>query len=86
MIVFDRGGLVFVFNFHTHQSFTDYRIGVDIAGEYRLVLDSDAKEFLGHGRLDHTVPYFTQPGDWDGRRNSMMVYIPCRTAIVLALK
>jgi 1,4-alpha-glucan branching enzyme len=83
VIVFERGGLVFVFNFHTHKSYTDYRIGVEVAGEYRLVLDSDSRDFMGHGRLDPAVAYFTQPGDWDGRRNSMQVYIPCRTAIVL---
>lgn len=34
MIVFERGTLIWVFNFHTHKSFADYRIGASIAGKY----------------------------------------------------
>ena len=34
MIVFERGNLLFVFNFHHHKSFPDYRIGSSIAGKY----------------------------------------------------
>lgn len=88
VIVFDkkcrRGSLVFVFNFHPSQSFTDYRIGVDAAGKYKIVLDTDAKEYDGHGRLDHNTDFFTFPDPWNNRGNSMMVYIPCRVAIILA--
>ena len=32
MIVFDKAGLVFVFNFHHTNSFTDYMIGVPVKG------------------------------------------------------
>ena len=48
-----------------------------------MALDSDAKEFDGHGRLDHNVDHFTTQGDWDGRSHSLMVYIPSRVALVL---
>ena len=65
------------------QSFTDYRVGVDVGGKYCVALDSDAKEFDGHGRLDHNVDHFTTQGDWDGRSHSLMVYIPSRVALVL---
>ena len=34
VVVFERGGLVFVFNFHHHKSFPDYRIGTATAGKY----------------------------------------------------
>ena len=34
MIAFERGGLLFVFNFHPTESFTDYRIGIKDAGKY----------------------------------------------------
>ncbi|KAK4043609.1 alpha-glucan branching enzyme [Parachaetomium inaequale] len=63
VIVFERGGLVFVFNFHPTQSFTDYRIGIEEAGTYRIVLDSDTKDHGGFCRLDEGTRFFTQPLD-----------------------
>ena len=59
-------------------------MGVDVGGKYRVVLDSDAKEFDGHGRVDHNVDHLTTQGDWDGRSHSLMVYIPSRVALVLS--
>lgn len=88
VIVFERGerGLLWIFNFHTHKSYTDYKIGCNHAGKYKIVLDSDAEEFGGHKRLDHSTEFFTSNDGWDDRRHSIMIYIPCRTAIVLALQ
>ena len=48
-----------------------------------MALDSDAKEFDGHGHIDHNVDYYTKREDWDGRSHSLMVYIPSRVALVL---
>ncbi|KAG6030591.1 1,4-alpha-glucan-branching enzyme [Claviceps citrina] len=86
VIVFERAGLVFIFNFHHSSSFTDYRVGVDVAGIYRTVLNTDAKEAGGFDRIDESTRFFTTPMEWNGRRNWTQVYIPCRTAIVLALE
>ena len=36
IVVFERAGLVFIFNFHTSKSFSDYRIGCDEPGKYPL--------------------------------------------------
>ncbi|KAF9226673.1 glycoside hydrolase family 13 protein [Gyrodon lividus] len=47
MIVYERAGLVFVFNFHPTKSFTDYCVGVDVAGDYTVVLSSDEKRYGG---------------------------------------
>ena len=103
MIVFERAGAVFVFNFHPTQSFSDYRIGVDEPGEYSVVLSTDDKQFAGQDRVKHDVKHVTTPLAWNNRKNWMHVsyfnciraaftdclpfhkiYIPCRTAIVLA--
>ncbi|KFM73565.1 1,4-alpha-glucan-branching enzyme, partial [Stegodyphus mimosarum] len=84
VIVFERAGLVFAFNFHSTKSFPDYKIGVEIPGKYKIVLDSDAEEFGGHKRLDHNTDFFTFPEHYSGRQNSMMVYIPSRVGIVYA--
>lgn len=85
LIVFDRADkLVFVFNWHPSKSYTDYKIGVNVPGKYKVVLDTDAEQYGGHKRLDHSVDYFTANDPWDNRRCSLMVYIPCRSAFVLA--
>ena len=67
---------MFVFNFHPTQSYTDYRIGVNVGGKYRIILDSDALEFGGHNRLDHSTDYFTFDEGFAGRQYSMMVIKP----------
>ena len=69
---------------YTHtQSYKDYKVGVNIGGRYRIALDTDAKEFDGHVRVDPNSEYLTNEEGWDGRRYSLMVYIPCRMALVL---
>jgi len=82
VIVFERAGLVFVFNFHATQSFTDYRIGIETEGTYRIVLDSDTKEHGGFARIDDGTRFFTEKMKWNERANCTHVYIPARTAIV----
>lgn len=84
VIVHERGGLVFVFNFHTNKSFPDYPIGVNDKGDYKVVLSSDDSKYGGQDRIDKNVSYFTRDEGFAGRRHSLSVYIPCRTAIVLA--
>jgi len=56
---------------------------VDEPGKYKIALDTDSKEFDGYGRVDLNSEYFTVKEDWDGRQNSLMVYIPSRAALVL---
>ncbi|VDK89174.1 unnamed protein product [Litomosoides sigmodontis] len=83
VIAFERAGLLFIFNFHTCKSYSDYKIGVEIAGEYALALSTDDTEFGGFNRLDKSQHYFTFPEGYAGRRNHLCVYIPQRVAIVL---
>jgi len=86
VIVFERAGLVFVFNFHPTNSFSDYRIGIDVAGTYRVVLNTDSKDVGGFGRIDEGTRFFTTAMEWNNRKNFLQVYIPSRVALVLALK
>ena len=83
IIVFERAGLVFAFNFHPTRSYSDYPIMVN-TGKYQLTLDSDAPEFGGHGRLTPNQEYLSRPNpsapagmEW------ISIYIPNRTVIVL---
>ncbi|XP_077578308.1 1,4-alpha-glucan-branching enzyme isoform X2 [Stigmatopora nigra] len=84
VIVFDRANVVFVFNFHPNKSFRDYKVAVEAPGKYKIQLDSDEAQYGGHGRLDHHTDFFTEAEPFNGRSHSMRVYIPCRSAIMLA--
>jgi 1,4-alpha-glucan branching enzyme len=37
VIVFERGNLVFVFNFHWTKSYSDYRVGCLKPGKYKVL-------------------------------------------------
>nr|CAB3484439.1 unnamed protein product [Digitaria exilis] len=83
MIIFERGNLVFVFNFHWSNSYFDYRVGCFKPGKYKIVLDSDDGLFGGFSRLDHDAEYFTADWPHDNRPCSFSVYAPSRTAVVM---
>lgn len=85
VVAFERAGVVFVFNFHPTQSFTDYKIGVEVSGKYKLILDSDEAQYGGHSRLDHNTRWFTFAEGYAGRRNHICVYAPSRVCFALAL-
>ncbi|XP_046873763.1 1,4-alpha-glucan-branching enzyme-like isoform X2 [Hypomesus transpacificus] len=84
VIVFERANVLFIFNFHPTKSYQHYKVAVGSPGKYTIKLDSDEIQYGGHGRLEHNIEFFTEAQPFNGRPNSMMVYIPCRTAIVLA--
>jgi len=84
-LVFDRDDSIFVFNFHGAESYPHYYVGAPKAGKYKIVLDSDAKEFGGHGRVDPDVEYFTSPGEYHGRPCFLSIYVPTRTCLVLQM-
>jgi 1,4-alpha-glucan branching enzyme len=81
IIACERAGLVFVFNFHPHHSYSDYRI-MTPPGKYRMILDSDSVEFGGHGRLTQDQDHFTTVDAVPGRHH-LSLYLPNRTGIVL---
>ena len=73
VIVFERAGVLFIFNFHPTQSFSDYRVGVEESDEYSVVLSSDEKEFGGHERVDTSITHFTTPMESNNRKNFLQV-------------
>ncbi|KAH7850015.1 hypothetical protein Vadar_026561 [Vaccinium darrowii] len=90
VIVFERGNLVFVFNFHPENTYDGYKVGCDLPGKYRVALDSDALEFGGRGRVGHDVDHFTSPEgipgvpetNFNNRPNSFKVLSPAHTCVV----
>eukprot|EP00270_Netrium_digitus_P010927 TRINITY_DN3429_c0_g1_i1.p1 TRINITY_DN3429_c0_g1~~TRINITY_DN3429_c0_g1_i1.p1 ORF type:complete len:809 (-),score=149.83 TRINITY_DN3429_c0_g1_i1:192-2618(-) len=67
VIVFERGELVFIFNFHPSKTYSGYKIGCKTAGKYQVALDSDALEFGGLGRVGHDVDHFSSPEGEPGK-------------------
>lgn len=88
VIVFERGPYLFIFNFHPTVSYPGYRVGYFNTGInnpllLESVMTSDAAEFGGWGRIDPHVTYPCQGVPWDDRNDSLQVYLPCRTCIIL---
>jgi 1,4-alpha-glucan branching enzyme len=82
LIVFERAGLLFAFNFHPVSSYSDYRFEAP-AGTYRMLLDSDAPQYGGHNRLTADQQHLSLPGKDDQQeKNFLSLYLPSRTAIV----
>ncbi len=79
-IIFERNNLIFLFNFHPHNSIPDYRFKIPECGHYQIVLNSDNPDFGGFGRIDDkmTYPSVTLFGE-----NFLSVYLPSRVALIL---
>ena len=78
VLIVERGNLIFAFNFSHLHSYSDCRFEVPKGGCYRVVLDSDANVFGGHGRVDPGITHHTLC-----KNPKLRLYLPSRTALVL---
>ena len=84
LLVYRRGALVFAYNFHPGESYADLRVPVPDPCDYQLVLNLDNVLFGGYGLVDEGVIYPNQDVPFHGRNQSIQLYLPARTAQVLA--
>ncbi len=84
LLICRRGPLVFLFNFHPQTSYPDYRIGIPEPTDYRIILNTDDLWFGGHGIVQTGQVYPCQRIPLHNREQSTQVYLPSRTAQVLA--
>ncbi len=77
ILIYERGGLLFIFNFHPTKAHPDYTFEPGLEGEYKIVLNSDAAAFGGHDRVDTEIVY---PVTEEGK---MRIYVPNRVAMGL---
>ncbi len=83
VIIFERSGLLFAFNFHPSKSYSDFRFEAP-SGKYKMVLDSDAPEYGGHGRLAAGQEHLTSCDIIANRPfHFLSLYLPTRTALIL---
>jgi 1,4-alpha-glucan branching enzyme len=80
ILAYERAGLIFIFSFHTTESFFGFQITMPTQGEYQIILHSDEKIFGGFERLDKNIRYLTQAN------LSIQLYIPNRTVQILKKK
>lgn len=84
VLICRRGPLLLAFNFHPVTSYADYRCGVPWRVDYRLLLNTDDIWFGGHAIVQAGQPYPCQGVAWHNRAQSIQIYLPARTAQVLA--
>ena len=84
VLAYQRGDLLFFFNFSPTKSFTDYGFLVH-QGAYKYVLNTDDVKFGGMGFNDDSVVHFTNYDPVLSRANKgwLKLYLPARTACVL---
>lgn len=82
-LVYRHGPLVFAFNFHPTESYNGLRIPVPDVADYKIILNTDNVEFGGHGLIDERITYPWQHVPMYGRNQSIQLYLPARSALVL---
>ncbi len=84
VVAFRRDNYIFVFNWNGQKSFSDYGF-LAPEGSYKVVLNTDAKEFGGFGLSNDSIQHFTQHDALyaeDGK-GWLRLYLPARSALVL---
>ncbi len=82
LLAFERGGCIFLFNFHPTNSQTGMFVNAPEHGDYKVILSSDDKAFGGFERIDKDVVYHTWAHD-PQLGDGFAIYLPARTAVVL---
>lgn len=79
-LIFERAGLVFVFNWHHSQSIAGYHFTVPEHGTYRIIFNSDDIRYGGFDRVNSRMSYRT----WDmNGQPRLSIYNVNHTALVL---
>ena len=84
VLAYQRGELLFVFNFSYNRSYTGYGFMVR-QGAYQVLLNTDDVAFGGHGLNDDSIRHFTNYDPLLARDNKgwLKLYLPARSAVVL---
>ena len=78
-MVFEKQGLIFVFNFHPDRSLPGYSFQLPEPGDYISVLNTDSVRFGGQGRIDESQKHITTY-DPKTKTHRLTIYNTNRTA------
>ncbi len=81
VMIYERGGLVFVMNFSPTESYEGYWVTLPSMGDYRVVFSSDEGRFGGWDRISESYVY-TASKHPDGKPK-LQIYLPARTGFCL---
>jgi len=52
LIIYEKGPLLFIFNWHHTNSYENYQVGTHWKSDHFILYESDEARFGGHKRLD----------------------------------
>ena len=81
VMIYERGGLVFVMNFSPTESYEGYWLTVPTAGEYRVTFSTDEARFGGWDRVSENYVYTA--GKHPDGKPKLQIYLPARTGFCL---
>ena len=82
LLIFERMGCVFVFNFHPDRVQNPLFVPLPEKCDYRVILSTDSSEFGGFENIDTSIIYHSWAHD-DQYGDGTLMYLPPRTAVVL---
>lgn len=80
VLIYNKGDVLFAFNFHPTKSFENYFVPVGRNGQYHIILSSDDGVFGGFERVDTSCVY--DSFDTEDGRKGFSCYLPSRSVIV----
>ncbi len=80
LMVYQKGDVIFAFNFHPTRSEDKLWIPLNAPETYRAILTTDDAVYGGFGRVDTVYRYTPECHEGD---NGFYLYLPARTAVVL---
>ena len=81
IIVYERGGVVFAFNFSPVNSYEGYMLRTRAKGSYKVIMSTDEERFGGWDRISKDVVYKAEKGK--DKKFALPIYLPARTAMCL---
>ena len=84
VLVYERNGLIFAFNFSPFNSYESYPIRNADKGDYIPVLTTDVKKFGGFDRIEKDIVYISHR--LNSGEDGFAIYLPSRTAVCLRKK
>ena len=81
VIVYERGGVIFAYNFSPTCSYEGYTLRTRSPGEYKVVMSTDESRFGGWNRISDEVIYRSEKRK--DKKNAFQIYLPARTALCL---
>jgi 1,4-alpha-glucan branching enzyme len=76
VMIYERGGVIFAFNFSPCNSYEGLDVVVPRVGKYQVVMSSDASEFGGWDRISTDYVYTASKV---GKQSTFKMYLPART-------